>query len=158
MKYMLLLLIVLLVSCSGSYDSKETKDAETLAILLDMSVSDIFADLDKAAAIWKSMPEEIRDTKNPVKNQYDLKIDTGKYAKHLSEIQKDIEKLASGNIPSELEEVIKKLYEIYSLACNKLNDQNANYSKIIEFINKTKPEYKSIRDELTEIQENISKK
>lgn len=158
MKYILLLLIALLVSCSGSYDSKETKDAETLAILLDMSVSDIFADLDKAAAIWKSMPEEVRNTKNPVKNQFDFNIDTGKYGKHLSEIQKDIEKLTSGNIPSELEEVIKKLNEIYSLAYQEISNNNATYSKIIEFINKTKPEYKNVRDELTKIQEKISEK
>lgn len=157
MKYLATAFCLLLLSCSGKYDSKDVKEAETLAILLDMSITDVYSDINKALDVWNTMPGEVRNSKNPAKNPFDFNIETGNYSKNIERINKDVGKALALGIPSELEDIIRKFGEIYSAACKELSDPNTTYSKLSEFKAQTEPEYKKLRDELTAIQKEINK-
>ncbi len=160
-KYMKLIIsfsLAVLISCSGGYNKEDAKEAENLAVLLDMSIADNYADINKAVEIWKTMPGEVRNSKNPVKNPYDFNIETGDCRKYLEKIDKDIEIVTSLDIPADLEDVINKLRDIYAESCNAISDTNATFDTIKGYFEKSEPAYKALRNELTEIQKAISEK
>lgn len=158
MKYYVYTVLILFISCSGSYNKEEAREAENLAVLLDMSISDNFAAINKALEVWKTMPDEVRKTKNPVRNPYDFNIEAGNCKKYLEKFNKEVEKVTSLSIPPDLDDVIVKLRDLYSETCSIISDSAATFAIVSDFMQKSEPEYKKLRDKLTEIQADINRK
>ncbi len=158
MKYRYLILALLLFACSKSYDETDVKKAEEVAILLDLNVSETFSDISKVLGVWETMPEQVRNTKNPVNNPLDFNVETGKCKKNLEELGKTIEEAVKGDIPAELEDVIENMHELYKEACKTITAPDATYDKVRKFRDKSEPEYKKMQESLTRVQDELTKK